>query len=373
MLAVNSTLPQPSREAEESFIEPHPATSTTNAEKMTEKRRGLPGFRLFAVYFILAVLLYLALRNVPLIEIWEAVRQLKLTQIGMLLLLNALVIAAMTARWWVIIRAENATIPFLTLVRYRLAVFGFSYFTPGPQVGGEPLQVIYLQRYHGISFARATSAVIMDKLLEFLANFILIAAGVTAAVRVGLISRSGVQASVSLIPMVVVLLWPIIHLVLLYRGRYPISGLLRALSSLTGDRDWMRLIIVAERMAASFTRRKLGWLLVALSFSVIAWTGMAVEYFLMASFLNADLSLEQTLAALTAALVAFLMPLPGGLGALEASQVYAFQAMGYSPAIAIGISLMMRGRDIMNGVIGLLLAGKGTRKQMIRSNLSQSL
>jgi uncharacterized protein (TIRG00374 family) len=248
-----------------------------------------------------------------------------------------------------------------------------SYFTPGPQVGGEPLQVIYLQRNHGIPFARATATVIMDKLLEFLANFILIGVGLTAAARVGLISRPGAQVSASLIPMLAVLVWPVVHLILLYHGRYPISRLLRSMASLIGSPAWVRLIMVAERMAASFTRRRLGSLLVALGFSLIAWAGMAIEYFLIASFLQADLSFAQTLAALTAALVAFLMPLPGGLGALEASQVYALSAMGYTPAVGISLSLIMRGRDILNGVIGLLLAGKRTQKQMRQPNTSQSL
>ena len=52
---------------------------------------------------------------------------------------TAAVILAMTARWWIILRADNPGIPFWPLIRYRLAVFGLSYFTPGPQVGGEPL------------------------------------------------------------------------------------------------------------------------------------------------------------------------------------------------------------------------------------------
>jgi glycosyltransferase 2 family protein len=290
------------------------------------------------------------------VEVWNALRQLQLSQVGLLLVINAGVILAMTARWWIIVHADNPSVPYLPLIKYRLAVFGLSYFTPGPQVGGEPLQIHYLKQNHGLTFARATSAVIMDKLLEFLANFILIGAGLTAAVRVGMISGNGNQALGSLIPMAAILAWPVIHLVLFYRGWYPISRLLRAATSLIGNPGWVRLIIVSERMAASFTRRRLGALVAALIFSMAAWAGMAAEYFLMADFLNASLSFQQTLAALTAALFAFLMPLPGGLGALEASQVYALTSLGYAPAIGISLSLIMRARDILNGGIGLLLA-----------------
>lgn len=362
---MSSMLP-PSRDANDNLTSPQPAVLTVEVDR----GQSWGTVRLLAIYSVLVLLLFFALRNAPLVEIWGSIAQLKLSQIALLFVLNAAVIAAMTARWWVIVRAENPEIPFLPLIRYRLAVFGLSYFTPGPQVGGEPLQVIYLQRNHGISFARATSAVIMDKLLEFLANFILIGAGLTAAVRVGLISRSGVQISLSLIPIMAVVVWPVVHLVLLYRGRYPISHLLRSVSFLIGSPDWARLIIVAERMAASFTRRKLASLLTALGFSVMAWAGMALEYFLIASFFSARLSFEQTLAALTAALVAFLMPLPGGLGALEASQVYALQSMGFAPALGISISLVLRGRDILNGLIGLLLADKRKKKHVAKATVS---
>lgn len=335
------------------------STARGSGERGKGKVRAL---RRFAVYAVLAILLYFALRNAPFSEIWHALRQLQLSQIGLLFVINALVIVCMTARWWVIVRAENPAVPLFPLIRYRLAVFGLSYFTPGPQVGGEPLQVLYLQRNHGISYARATSAVILDKLLEFLANFILIGIGLTAAVRVGMISRNGTQALGSLIPAAVLLIWPIVHLTLLARGRYPVSSLLRAAARFLGNRDWVRLLMVSERMAAAFARRRLGALLGALGFSLLAWAGMAAEYVLMASFLNANLSLAQALAAMTAALFAFLLPLPGGLGALEASQVYAFTALGYAPAIGISLSLIMRGRDLLNGGIGLLLAGKFLRE-----------
>ncbi|HSK65843.1 MAG TPA: lysylphosphatidylglycerol synthase transmembrane domain-containing protein [Anaerolineales bacterium] len=333
-----------------------PALSPVPQEVTARSR--IKAIRLLVLYSILIALLYFALRNAPFLEIWNALRQLQVGQIGILLVINAGVILAMTARWWIILRADNPGIPFLPLIRYRLAVFGLSYFTPGPQVGGEPLQIYYLKRNHGLTFARATSAVIMDKLLEFLANFILIGLGVTAAVRVGMIPGDGTQALGSLIPITAILVWPVIHLVLLYRGQYPISSLLRAASPWIGTPVWVRLITVSERMAASFTRRKLAALLTALFFSMAAWAGMAAEYFLMADYLNASLSFQQLLAALTAAMLAFLMPLPGGLGALEASQVYAWTALGYAPAIGISLSLIMRARDILNGGVGLLLAGK---------------
>jgi len=60
--------------------------------------------------------------------------------------------------------------------------------------------------------------------------------------------------------------------------------------------------------------------------------------------------------------LAFLVPLPGGLGALEASQVFALGAFGVSAASALGVTLLIRARDLLIGGLGLLLAGRGMAK-----------
>lgn len=313
---------------------------------------------------VLAVLLYLALRNAPLGEIWEALKGLRLWQIGVILLVNAFVICLMTARWWIIVRAENPALPFLPLVGYRLSVFGLSYFTPGPQVGGEPLQVLYLQRNHGLSFARATSAVIMDKLLEFLVNFILIGVGAWAIIRAGLVSGSGIRLTLSLTGLAVLLAGPLVHIILLNRGITPVSRILLRQPFIQKNHPGIRLIVVAERMASAFCREHLRAMFLAVGVSLLSILGIAVEYYLMVSFLGMRIDAVQIFAALTAMQVAFLMPLPGGLGALEASQVFALGAFGQPAAAAISLTLLMRGRDILNGGIGLLLAGRGFKDKI---------
>jgi uncharacterized protein (TIRG00374 family) len=303
------------------------------------------------------------LRNVPLIDIWETISRLRSWQIIVLLLINVLVVALMAARWWIIVRADNRRVPFLPLVGYRLSAFGVSYFTPGPQVGGEPLQVIYLQKNYSLTYARATSAVIMDKLLEFLVNFLLLAVGAWAVFRVGLIPDNGGKPTLSLIGLAVLLLWPLIHIILLYYGRYPVSAILRWQSFIPQQTKLIRLIIVSERMAASFCRGHLQAMLGAIGVSVLSVAGIVAEYILMVNFLGMQLSAIQVFAALTALQLAFLMPLPGGLGALEASQVFALGVFGQPASAAISLVLLQRARDILNGGLGLLLAGRSIRVQ----------
>ena len=68
---------------------------------------------------------------------------------------------------------------------------------------------------------------------------------------------------------------------------------------------------------------------------------------------------------MTATRLAFLTPLPGGLGALEAGQVLAMQTIGLDPALGISVSLLIRARDLAFGLagmgIGARLSGRGER------------
>ena len=348
---------------------------------------------------LLAALLVWTLRSVPLGDIAALLEQLTLQQIAALLALNSVVILLMSMRWWIILRAEGGRIPFLKLAGYRLAAFGVSYFTAGPQVGGEPLQVVYLQKAqrtqgghvpnqkgHRLRSARATASVILDKLVEFTANSLFLAGGALVIARVGILARSGISVAGSLLPLAVLIAIPVIYVGLLYGRQFPLGMALRRLfprvaparSSSSGDASAVsarpfakghprtgipRLIVLSERMAGTFTRRHPGAMTAALTVSLVGWLFMAAEYWLMASFLGLPMTLWQALAGLAMALLSFLLPIPAGLGALEASQIIALGAMGYPPAAAVSLTLLIRARDLFFGGLGLLRAGRGPAVQ----------
>jgi len=309
------------------------------------------------IIIVLLFLLYFALRHAPLIQIWDTLHQLQLLQIIVILAIDLMIYLLVTARWWLIVQAENKNISYLPMIGVRVSVFGISYFTIGPQVGGEPLQVIYLQRKYGLTYMRAASTVVMDKLLELLANFILLVFGLTGIVQAGISSRSGSPPLVSLIVLSALVAWPLIHVILLYKRIYPLSRLLQMLPFIQNTKA-VRFIRASEHLAGQFCQRQTRALLAALFVSLLAAIGMVSEYFLMTSFLQIHLSFWQTVAAWTAGWLSFLAPLPGGLGALEASQVFALGFFGISAASAIGVTLVMRARDLLIGGLGMLLAGR---------------
>lgn len=311
---------------------------------------------------LLAALLYWALRNAPLAEIWVAICRLQAWQIAVLLLLNALVYLLVTLRWWIIVQAEARRVPYFPLLAVRLAVFGVSYFTLGPQVGGEPLQVLSLQRKYGLSYTRATASVLMDKLLEFLVNFLLLAVGLTAVFRAGILPENGRQLTGSLVLLVILILWPPVHILLMYNRIYPLTRMLRAIPFLPRNAKPLRFLCAAEWLAGAFCQRHPRALLGALAVSLLAGLGMLMDYGLMAFFMGIHLPFWKIVAGWTAGWLSFLVPLPGGLGALEASQVFALGTFDISAATAISVTLLMRARDLLVGGLGLVLAGPGIRK-----------
>lgn len=321
-----------------------------------------PSLRLIAVYSALVILLYFAVRNVPLHEIWNAIRSLQFGQVGTLLGLSVFLYTLMTLRWWIIVRAENKHIPYFPLLLVRIAVFGVSYFTLGPHVGGEPLQVFYLQRKYKLTFTHATASVIMDKLLELLANLLLLAVGLTAILQAGILSTNGSRSWLSLSGLLLLCTWPPVHIVFLYGRKYPLSALLRAIPFIKKDARPVRFIAASERLAGAFCRRHMPSLISAAAISVVAGVGMVCEFALIVNFLGIELSAWQIIAAWTAGWLALLVPLPGGLGALEASEVFALGVFGVPAALAIGVTLVMRGRDLLIGGLGLLFASRALDK-----------
>lgn len=319
------------------------------------------GFLILAGLALLAVVLH----STPLAETWAVLRRLGPGQIGLLAGANLLVLLTFSSRWWLILRAQGQRIPYRRLVGYRLAAFGVSYFTPGPQFGGEPLQVYLTNRRDGVPPAVAVAAVALDKTLELLVNFAFLAAGLAAVLALqgrelpALLPAAA--RSQAIVGAALLLALPIVVLSALWAGRHPLSTPVAALAGWLprGRAGLTRLSGVlreAEAQVAVFCRRSPGTLAAALAVSMVSWAALVGEYWLASWLLGAQPAFWQMVAALTAMRLAFLVPLPGGLGALEVSQAVAFAALGFSPALGIALSLLIRARDVVLGATGLALA-----------------
>jgi len=335
---------------------------------MTESARRVSGRRRvlrWAVALIVAAALLWVVRGIPLSEVATTLRRLTAGEIATLFLVNLGVTFVFALRWWVILRVLGYPVQFVRLSTYRLAGFALSYLTPGTQFGGEPLQIALTHRRHAVPAEAATAAVVIDRAVELLGNFTFLAFGLILSLRLRLIpgDRGGVLAVLA----VALLALPLGFLGAALSGRKPVTWLLQRLpvSHTRQAKRWTRVVEWAgatEDQVVAFCRERPAGLAVAMGLSFVSWTVIVFEYSLMLSFLAIRLDLLEVVGVITASRLALLVPVPGGLGALEASQVLALAALGYSRAEGLGLGLLIRARDLVFAAAGLMLGAWYARR-----------
>jgi len=272
-----------------------------------------------------------ALSRVSLAEAWSAVRDLDASAIVALVAVNALALVVYGLRWWILLRGLAHPIGWWDAAVYRLAGFGFAYFTPGPQIGGEPVQVLLAEKRHDVPRDVAIASVALDRLFDGVLNLAFLAAAALVFVEDGGATVLAVFVAV-----------PLGYLLVLALGKRPLSALVH--------RDVVRN---SEDKAGRFCRERPVYLVAAVAASFASWAVLVFEYWLLAFFLGVTLSLSQLVIGLAAARVAYLLLFPAGLGVLEAGQVAAIRAMGLPAALGLSLSLVIRFRDVVVASIGL--------------------
>ena len=314
-------------------------------------------------WILIPLIVWWSLRDVSLSEIFNNVRQIGFQAIFLLLAINVFIFILISLRWWLILRAQGLRISLISVVGFRLAGFGITYFTPGPQFGGEPLQVYLLKDKEGIPLPTGATSVAVDKLLELLANFSFLAIGVFMLLISGVFQTKGSDLII-LVP-VLFLFIPAVYLLILWAGRHPLSTIFGEIGTLIPESKKFQSMVTVlketEAMLSEFCQQNVKALFFGMLLSVVIWGLMVFEFGLMLGFLGVSFSLVKVLIALTAARIAFLLPFPAGLGALEAGQVMAMGLIGVNPAVGISLSLMIRARDILFGGVGLWLGGYYSR------------
>lgn len=299
-----------------------------------------------------AALLVLSIRAVSLNEVVATLQRLQLWQIAALIIANAFVLGTITGRWWILLRGAGHRVPFLPLFTYRLAAFGLSYFTPGPHVGGELLQVLMVEREHGVPRSDSLAAVALDKAIEFSINLTILLLGIAAVLEWRIVPRESGQQALGLAAGLLAL--PLLYLGATALGFYPGTRVMRPLA-----RRRPRFSGAADTLAESEARIGLYFrnapraFIAAVAVTLVGWVALIAEYWLMVHFLGVDLTLPQLVTTLTAARISILLFLPAGLGVLEAGQATAFALLGLDPAVGISAGLLIRLRDTLLGLLGL--------------------
>ncbi len=308
----------------------------------------------YMIWFVAFALVAWILSRLPFSELMQSLKNLQLSQWIIWTSLNLLVIALLTGRWLVLTRAMALPCSFLQLLKVRQAGQVISFVTPGPQFGGEPLQIYWLWRNYCVPIHSAFLALGLDRFYELWINF----AVLLLAVLTLLMTRSAIVVDWYPIAFVLVGLIVLMALFGWFVLRQPsrIKDGIKRLTRRWHNHERLRnldthLKQLNESLQRVMTTKRpaLG---MALTLSLLAWTAMTGEFWFLLTLLDIPTDLSTFVFLFTVVRLAFLLPLPGGVGSVEAGLFWAFQTLALPLPAAAALIVLMRLRDVI-----ILLAG----------------
>lgn len=296
--------------------------------------------------------------QLPLTQIVGQLRQLNMGFVALWLVFNVAILLLYNYRWWLINGLCQVYTSFWQLFWIRQAGQSISFITPGPQFGGEPLQIFWLHRQAKAPVYRALAGLGIDRLMELWVNFCVLLMAVlllaTLHVKISLNWEAVVGFSLGTFCLISLGMWSLIR-----RPQRLQRALLSHLSKL-GEHRYLRTIkyqshrVVGE-LGYVTSQHKSG-LLGALSLSFLCWISMFAELMIALWLANVTLDLGEFLLLFVGMRLALLLPLPGGVGTLEAAIFWVFQSLQLPLESALTLIALMRLRDVSIVAGGLFAA-----------------
>ena len=264
-------------------------------------------------------------------------------------------------RWWLLLRGMGVHLPFGRVAVYRMIAATVSLLTPGPQFGGEPAQVYLLVRGSGVAAPQAIAAVALDRLLELAVNLAFLAGAILYTLWAGALGAA-LDLRVILLTLLPLALPPLLLFAFWWRGRYLTTAAQLLLDHL--PQGWqgstLRRLVASLRQGEAhihtILRENPRLIGIGALVSVGNWAVLLADFWLATYLVGMELDAAQFIGFVVAARIAILLPIPAGLGALEASQIFAAQYLGINPGLAVGLVLLFRVRDVVLAGWGLWLA-----------------
>jgi len=327
---------------------------------MTQRRSlGLSRWNLTTgVLWLLALALAgWTLRQLPLNSIAAQLGQLSWYSWLLWTLVNGVILYLAVKRWQLLGQALQAPLSLASLFRMRQAGSAVSFLTPGPHFGGEPLQVLWLHRVFAQPMHRAVAMLGLDRFVETGTNIAVLLAGVLMLLGTAVVPLDeGLQVSAILGGVLVALILAaalVVYHPLWLANRF--RPLVQRWRSGSAEQDasqeggWQALVRLMQGALALHRVR----LATALLLSLLGWVALLLELWMLLRFLGISPSLTDLLTIMVGMRLAMLLPVPGGIGTIEASLLWSFQLLGLPVSAALGLIALTRLRDALVLLVGL--------------------
>ncbi len=327
---------------------------------------------IFLIFLILGISLFVGLiLKTGLGTIWENLTHFSLMGFLLFLLLSLLNFGLYTWRWEVIIKlllkketnselVEKSSVQpklsFGRLFLHRMSSFGLSYLTPSAQTGGEPLRIMLLSHDH-VPTKIGTTSVIIDKALEFATLFTFIGLGLFVALLEGSLPQEAQTGmGITLVVLVFAIAW-------FYYASWKDIGVFSSFLRITRLTRFQRIqniekeVKEIESQMSWFYKNHFRSFVMLILVSLVITSFLLLEHYLVAYFMGVRLTFFQTFLSSTIPYLAYVVPIPGGLGVLEGGHAAIFSLLGVN-INAFVLVFIIRIRDLVFVLIGLVHASR---------------
>ncbi|MFT7288634.1 MAG: hypothetical protein ACI87W_002756 [Halieaceae bacterium] len=322
-------------------------------------RRNYPALLLWLLALVLAGWI---LTQLPLNDIVSQLELLSWQNWLLWALVNITILYLAVKRWQLQWQALQTPVSLTRLFRLRQAGSAVSFLTPGPHFGGEPLQLYWLTHHFGKSLRSAVAMLGLDRFMETGINIAVLLAGVLILLGTSMLPiHEWLQVSAILAGVLCVMLTAA---ALILRHPDWLSRCFRFLAKRWrvggtadsnedhGESDQVGSKSQIELMQAALsTHQSLLWL--ALMLSLGGWGALLIELTMLLCFLGLSPSPKDIILIMVGMRLAMLLPVPGGIGTIEASLLWSFNYLGLPASAAVGLIALIRLRDVLVLLIGL--------------------
>jgi putative membrane protein len=292
---------------------------------------------------------YLVYRVGP-ATVWDSVSALGWRLLIVLCVPYSLMVVVDSAAWRLLFL--GAHVPFLMLVRARLAGEAVNTATPTASVGGEPLKAYLLRPW--IPLSEGFAAVIADKTTVVTGQWLYLLAGLGTAVLILGRSHALVFAMAALLAVEALAVGGFV--LVQTSGVFGGGGRLLSRVGLAPPSRYQGRLENLDRALARFYRERPGRVAASVLLHAVGWAGGGVEIYLVMSLLGMPVSLTVALVieSFGAAVKFASFMIPASLGALEGGYVAFFGAFGLGGAAGLTYVLVRRVREAAWAALGFL-------------------
>ena len=315
------------------------------------------------IWLLASLLIVLTIRELPLADLGSRLTNIPLASWLTLLIVNITILFLALKRWQMLAQIFEVHLSLTYLFKIRQAGGIISFVTPGPQFGGEPLQVYWLHQNHGIPLDIAIATLGIDRFLETTINLFVLLLSIIFILGTDIETDLSQAFLFTLLALAILMMLTMLFL-------KKLSWLVKIFNSLSARFFHKDPTLNNNRQPPTKTdfllpkiKKNLPKFLLAITLAFVGWFCLILELHLMVEALGLSPNFYEVVFIMLGIRLALLMPIPGGIGTVETSLLWSFGVLEFALAGAGGVIAISRLRDLL-----LLLIGMCCLSSLTKSN-----